>query len=33
MSAYPNLVAHAERVAARSAAARAITQEGIRLDA
>ena len=33
MSAYPNLVAHAERVAARPPAARAIAHEGIRLDA
>lgn len=32
MEAYPALVAHAERVAARPAASRAIAQEGIRLD-
>ncbi len=32
MSLFPNLVAHADRVAARPAAARTIAQEGIRLD-
>jgi glutathione S-transferase len=32
MGGYPNLVAHAERIAARPAAARAIAQESIRLD-
>jgi glutathione S-transferase len=32
MGAYPALLAHAERIASRPAAARAIAQEGIRLD-
>lgn len=32
MSAYPGMVAHASRVAARPAAARAIAREGIQLD-
>jgi glutathione S-transferase len=32
MTAYPNLVAHGLRVAARPAAARAIAREGIRID-